>query len=104
MVDQDTQGVIIPPCSCGTKTPVWRYHDLACAYRKTLDTLIPPQEYSIERHGKDYALYYGRDDAHHGLNLCTLSDFDVNGEDTRKLIVTALNAYMNKEKPCTEKQ
>jgi hypothetical protein len=48
-------------------------------------------EYSIESHGKDYVLYFGRCDHRHGFNLCTLSDFDIDGELTRNKIVEALN-------------
>jgi len=52
-------------------------------------------KYSIEPHGKEgnYVLYYGRDMYHHGLNLCTLSDFDKNESDTIKKICDALNDY-----------
>lgn len=49
--------------------------------------------YSISKHGNGYALYKGRSVKFHGLNLCFLSDFDSNGEATRKLIEDALNAY-----------
>jgi hypothetical protein len=48
--------------------------------------------YSIEPHGNAWALYLGRDDNHHGLNLCRLDDFDANGDRTRELIVNALNS------------
>lgn len=57
-----------------------------------------PAQYSIERHGKDWVLYFGRDDLHHGANLCTLSEFDAHGEATRQLLVDALNNTLgNKE-------
>lgn len=51
--------------------------------------------YSIEPHGKEgnFVLYFGRNSMRHGLNLCTLNDFDKNGEQTRKLIVDALNQF-----------
>lgn len=47
--------------------------------------------YSIEEHGDGYVLYYGRDNDHHGFNLCKLSEFDSNGENIRSAIVKALN-------------
>lgn len=31
---------------------------------------------SIERHGEDYAIYLGRDAAHHGLNIAYVSEID----------------------------
>jgi hypothetical protein len=53
-------------------------------------------KFSIEKHCCDeyYVLYYGRDLHHHGYNLCTISDFDNNGESIRALIVNALNNYI----------
>ena len=68
----------------------------------------PEEGYSIEEHGFDpafpgnierpaYALYYGRGNYSHGLNLCKLSEFDVNGEDTRIKIVEALNEADKKD-------
>lgn len=59
-------------------------------------TKIP--RYTIETHGDVYALYRGRDNTHHGLNLCHLSEFDYNGEETRGMIVGALNRDENKIK------
>lgn len=52
-----------------------------------------PPKYSIEPHGQpgEYALYFGRDMHHHGANLCKLSEFDAKGEESRKMIVAALN-------------
>ena len=48
-------------------------------------------KYSIEEHGDGYALYLGRDQDHHGLRLCNLSDFDSNKENIIKTIVDSLN-------------
>jgi hypothetical protein len=48
-------------------------------------------KYSIAEHGNGYALYYGRCNHRHGYNLCFLSEFDNNGEQTRALIERALN-------------
>ena len=58
----------------------------------------PLAGYSIEEHGEEgeYALYFGRSDFSHGLNLCKLSDFDMNGPLTRKQIVDALNRGLEK--------
>ena len=44
--------------------------------------------WTIEPHGPEgtYALYSGRDDQHHGLRLCNLSDFDADMERTCRLI------------------
>ncbi len=50
-------------------------------------------KYSIEKHGKGYALYYGRCQHRHGFNLCLLSEFDSEGQQTRALIERALNVY-----------
>lgn len=54
----------------------------------------PSAGYSIEQHGPlgQYALYFGRGPTSHGLNLCTLTDFDfgIRGEEARKAIVDAL--------------
>ena len=62
-------------------------------------------QYSIEPHGNAYALYVGRDNEHHGLNLCRLSEFDAHGEATRTTIVRALNSAdpATSEKPEEEK-
>ena len=48
-------------------------------------------KYSIEPHGKGHALYFGRGPMKHGLRLCNMEDFDSNGEETRSMIVEALN-------------
>jgi hypothetical protein len=56
------------------------------------------KKFSIEKHGDGYALYKGRSSISHGLNLCHLSDFDHNGEETRKFIESALNSYLSKNK------
>jgi hypothetical protein len=59
--------------------------------------MAEPTKYTIEVHGKDragkdaYVLYVGRDNQHHGYNLCTLSDFDMNGDSTRQLLTDSLN-------------
>ena len=36
------------------------------------------QEYSIEEHGENMALYFGRCNHRHGMNLCTISDIASN--------------------------
>jgi len=59
---------------------------------------VNDKKYSIEKHGDGYALFKGRSSISHGLNLCTLSDFDHNGAETRKLIESALNSYLSKSK------
>jgi len=51
-------------------------------------------KYSIEPHGDSYALYYGRCPHRHGYNLCQLSKFDSEGEQTRQIIQQALNKYL----------
>lgn len=57
-------------------------------------------KYTIEQHGPEghYVIYKGRGGTEfpHGFNLCTLSDFDMNGKETRELIEKALNAYNGK--------
>ena len=50
--------------------------------------------YSIERHGRGWALYFGRNRARHGLRLCNLDDFDNKGEAVRKAIVDSLNEQL----------
>ena len=61
-------------------------------------------KYSIEEHGKGYALYSGRCQHRHGYKLCLLSefDFDAEGKQTRELIERALNVYFGtaKDKWC----
>ena len=49
--------------------------------------------YYIERHGEDFALcsLSERSRVLHGKKLCSLSDFDHNGAETRKLIEDTLN-------------
>jgi hypothetical protein len=60
--------------------------------------------FTIEEHCGDWVLYSGRvtdgdwGEMRHGWNLCTLSRFDHNGENTRKLIEDALNFYMEHKK------
>ena len=51
-------------------------------------------KYSIAEHGKGFALYYGRCQHRHGYNLCLLSEFDSEGQQTRALIERALNVYL----------
>jgi hypothetical protein len=62
-------------------------------YREAILGQEFPPKYSIEPHGQpgEYALYFGRDMYRHGANLCKLSEFDAKGEETRKMIVAALN-------------
>jgi hypothetical protein len=48
-----------------------------------------PGPWSIEGHGMADALYSGRDSDHHGLNLCTLSNWDRNGVANSRLIAAA---------------
>lgn len=62
-------------------------------YREAILGQEFPPKYSIEPHGQpgEYALYFGRDQHHHGANLCKLSEFDAKGEESRKMIVAALN-------------
>ncbi len=50
-------------------------------------------QYLIEPHNTGFALYYGRCKHRHGFKLCSLSDFDHKGKQTRQLIVHALNVY-----------
>lgn len=59
-------------------------------------------KYSIEEHGKGYALYYGRCQHRHGYKLCLLSEFDAEGKQTLELIERALNVYFGtaKENGC----
>jgi hypothetical protein len=45
--------------------------------------------YSIEPHGNGYAIYFGRDWQHHGMNIGHLTEIT---PDTIKLIADALNA------------
>ena len=45
--------------------------------------------WTIEPHGDGYALYSGRDDMHHGMNLVYLSEPDANWEQTKALIEAA---------------
>jgi hypothetical protein len=40
------------------------------------DEGLKPSGWSIEPHGDSYVVYYGRDDQHHGFNVCTLSEID----------------------------
>ena len=49
--------------------------------------------FSIEPSWPDgeYTLYRGRGLSAHGYNLCTLSEFDSRGAETRQMIVDALN-------------
>lgn len=49
--------------------------------------------YSIEAHGKGFALYHGRDDQHHGYNLAHITEVDAKRPDLLQLIASALNAY-----------
>jgi hypothetical protein len=51
--------------------------------------------YSIEPHGPigNYALYYQRDNNHHGYRLLNLNDGDSSMQSTLKLIVDALNSF-----------
>jgi len=46
--------------------------------------------YTIEPHGDTFVLYRGRTAQFHGYNLCTLSDFDAYGEQTRRQIADGL--------------
>jgi hypothetical protein len=48
-----------------------------------------PGKWTVEAHGMADALYSGRDDQHHGLNLCTLSNWDMNGAADARLIAAA---------------
>ena len=45
--------------------------------------------WTIEPHGKGFALYSGRDDMRHGMNLVHLSEPDSNWEKTKALIEAA---------------
>ena len=45
-----------------------------------------------------FKLFFGADECHHGYWLCTLNEFDINGTDTRRIIVEALNEYIAKHK------
>jgi hypothetical protein len=55
--------------------------------------------YCIEPHGPsgNYALYFQRDNNHHGLRLLNLNDGDNNMEFYLKLIVDALNSFAAKQ-------
>lgn len=59
------------------------------------DTMDNKTPFTIEPHGPHghYALYSGRSPVSHGYNLCSLSDFDANGENTRENILTAMNDH-----------
>lgn len=48
-----------------------------------------------ESHGEGWALYYGRDNEHHGANVLTVGayGFDRNGDNTRKHIARAMNSH-----------
>ena len=48
-----------------------------------------PGPWSIEEHGKGFALYSGRDDMRHGMNLIYLSEPDWNWENNANLIAAA---------------
>jgi hypothetical protein len=48
-----------------------------------------PGPWSIEEHGKGFALYSGRDDMRHGMNLVYLSEPDWNWKANAKLIAAA---------------
>jgi hypothetical protein len=45
--------------------------------------------WTIEEHGKGYALYSGRDGMHHGLNLMFISEWDQNFTANARLIAAA---------------
>lgn len=49
--------------------------------------------WSIEKHGKGYVLYQGRDNSHHGLNLVYMSEPDRNWETVSHLIEAAPNLF-----------
>ncbi len=53
-----------------------------------------PEEYSIERHGNGYALYLGRCNHRHGLNLANITEPDLK---RLKEMVTNLNELRNPE-------
>lgn len=61
--------------------------------------IVNNAQFSIESHGQEghFALYLGRSGMAHGLNLCSLFDFDKNGELTRRAIVEALNKHHRKD-------
>lgn len=48
-----------------------------------------PGPWTIEPHGKGFALYSGRDAMHHGMNLVCLSEPDSNWEANARLIAAA---------------
>ena len=45
-----------------------------------------PPKWTIEPHGKGFALYSGRDKMRHGANLVYLTEPDANWEATKRLI------------------
>lgn len=46
--------------------------------------------YTVEKHGDDYVLYYGRSATKHGFNVCTLSDWDENWDITNLALLMNL--------------
>lgn len=53
------------------------------------DVVHTPGPWTIEPHGKGFALYSGRDNEHHGLNLVYLTEPDWNWKANAKLIAAA---------------
>lgn len=51
-----------------------------------------PKKYSVEKHGNGYAIYSGRDNEHHGLNLAFISEISKGAEHIPKMIEAALNS------------
>lgn len=83
---------------CETPEAAWEAWDHRGSVRPQIafaSTMF--EKYSIEPHGPSgqYVLHFGRNATFHGLNLCTLYDFDRNGEATRKAIVEALNSNLH---------
>lgn len=57
-----------------------------------------PGPWTIEPHGNGYALYSGRDNTHHGLNLMNITEPDRNFKVNKPLIEAAPDLLMACEK------
>jgi hypothetical protein len=73
----------------------------AASMHPIVHTPSSPWEWTIEEHGKGYALYSGRGPMTHGMNLVYMSEPDSNWQATKRLIesvpsmVRALKAIVN---------
>ena len=73
----------------------------AASLHPIVHTLSSQWEWTIEEHGKGYALYSGRGPMTHGMNLVYMTEPDASWETTKRLIesvpamVRALKAIVN---------